>query len=90
MKCRSSIGEVPVKYRSCIGQVSVMYRSSIGHVSVEYRWSKTISVETFIGQLSADISADVSADMSTEVTHSTHDPFFYLFLLQDKKLSHEN
>ena len=79
-----------MKYRSSVGQVSVVYRSSIGHVSVEYRWSKTISVETFIGQLSADISADVSADMSTEVTHSTHDPFFYLFLLQDKKLSHEN
>ena len=73
-----------MKYRSSVGQVSIVYRSSIGHVSVEYRWSKTISVETFIGQLSADISADVSADMSTEVTHSTHDPFFYLFLLQDK------
>ena len=69
-----------MKYRSSVGQVSIVYRSSIGHVSVEYRWSKTISVETFIGQLSADISAD----MSTEVTHSTHDPFFYLFLLQDK------
>ena len=65
-----------MKYRSSVGQVSIVYRSSIGHVSVEYRWSKTISVETFIGQL--------SADMSTEVTHSTHDPFFYLFLLQDK------
>ena len=33
-----------------------MYWSSIGHVSVEYRWSKTISVDTFIGRQSADIS----------------------------------
>ena len=41
-----------------------MYRSSVGHVSVEYRWIKTISVDTFIGRLSADISA----------TYSTHDP----------------
>ena len=73
-----------MKYRSSVGQVSVVYRSSIGHVSVEYRWSKTISVETFIGQLSADISADVSADMSTEVTHSTHDPFFTFFCCRTK------
>ena len=81
VKYRSSIGQVSVKYRSCIGQVSVMYRSSIGHVSVEYRWFKTISVDTFIGRLSADISVDyrpvvgrLSTDMSTEATYSTHDP----------------
>ena len=67
VKYRPSVGQVSVKYRSCIGQVSVVHRSSIGqvsvkcrssigHVSVEYRWFKTISVDTFIGRLSADIS----------------------------------
>ena len=58
VKYRSGVGQVSVKYRSSIGQVSVKYRSSIGHVSVEYRWFKTISVDTFIGRLSADISVD--------------------------------
>ena len=58
VKYRSSVGQVSVKCRSSIGQVSVKYRSSIGHVSVEYRWFKTISVDTFIGRLSADISVD--------------------------------
>ena len=56
--CQSSIGHVSVRYRSCIGQVSVMYRSGIGQVSVKYRWFKIISVNTFIGRLSADISVD--------------------------------
>ena len=58
VKYRSGVGQVSVKCRSSIGQVSVKYRSSIGHVSVEYRWFKTISVDTFIGRLSADISVD--------------------------------
>ena len=54
VKYRSSVSQVSVKYRSSVSQVSVMYRSSIGQVSVEYRWFKTISVDTFIGRLSAD------------------------------------
>ena len=51
MKCRSNIGEVSVKYRSCSS-----------HVSVEYRWTKTISVDIFIGRQSTDISVDISVD----------------------------
>ena len=83
VKYRSGVGQVSVKCRSSIGQVSVKYRSSIGHVSVEYRWFKTISVDTFIGRLSADISVDYrpivgrqSTDISADVlvTYSTHYP----------------
>ena len=61
VKCRSSIGrvgQVSVIYRSGIGHVSVEYRSCIGQVSVKYRWFKILSVNAFIGRLSADISVD--------------------------------
>ena len=68
-----------VKYRSSIGQVSFMYRSCRSHVSVEYRWTKTISVNIFIGRQSTDISVDyrsiywstigrLSTDISTDIS----------------------
>ena len=75
MLCRSSIGEVSVKYRETFGQVSGNYRSGIGELSAKYREN--------IGRLSVEYRRQLSRHQEKKNSKKLNYSDFLLLIISE-------